>query len=133
MPQKKLAPRFIGPFRVLERIGTQAYRLALPEQYSRLHNVFSVSLLEPWVARQGDTVDSTENMPMPELEEDPDVWEVEEIKDKKKVYGETFYLIKWTGWPSEYNQWVAEDDIQAPEAIQDYEGQKKRRGRPRKA
>ena len=40
---------------------------------------------------------------MPELEEDPDVWEVEEIKDKKKVYGETFYLIKWTGWPSEYN------------------------------
>ena len=65
--------------------------------------MFSVSLLEPWVARQGDTVDLTENMPMPELEEDPDVWEVEEIKDKKKVYGETFYLIKWTGWPSEYN------------------------------
>ncbi|KAL2104491.1 hypothetical protein VUR80DRAFT_367 [Thermomyces stellatus] len=43
----KLAPRYIGPFRVLEVVGKQAYRIALPAKYSRLHNVFPVSLLEP--------------------------------------------------------------------------------------
>jgi len=137
VPQKKLAPRFIGPFRVIERVGKQAYRLALPEQYSRLHDVFSVSLLEPWVPRQGDPVDSTVNMPMPALDEDPDVWEVEEVRGKKKVNSQIFYLVKWTGWPSEYNQWVAEEDMQAPDAIQRYEGQnqvkEKRRGRPKGA
>src|SRR5437762_3242653 len=35
----KLSPRWVGPFRVLERIGNQAYRLALPEKYARLHPV----------------------------------------------------------------------------------------------
>lgn len=43
---KKLLPRFIGPFRVLDRIGTQAYRLALPNKYARLHNIFHISVLE---------------------------------------------------------------------------------------
>jgi len=44
----KLAPRWIGPFRVTERIGGQAYRLALPEQYRRLHDVFPIQLIESY-------------------------------------------------------------------------------------
>ena len=107
LPAKKLSPRFIGPFRVLQRIGQQAYRLALPEQYSRIHNVFHVSLLEPWYRKAGDT----ETMPMPELEED-DEWEVEEIKDEKSIRGTTYFLVKWTNWPSEYNQWIPEEDME---------------------
>jgi len=43
----KLTPRFVGPFRVLDAVGSQAYRLALPNGY-RIHNVFYVSLLEPY-------------------------------------------------------------------------------------
>ena len=34
LKNKKLAPRWIGPFRITEVIGSQAYRLALPDQYS---------------------------------------------------------------------------------------------------
>ena len=41
----KLAPRYIGPFPIMERCGKLAYRLRLPEQLSSVHNVFHVSQL----------------------------------------------------------------------------------------
>ena len=41
----KLSPRFIGPFEILERVGTFAYRLALPPSTLGVHEVFHVSML----------------------------------------------------------------------------------------
>jgi hypothetical protein len=42
----KLAPQYIGPYRVLQRIGLIAYRIWLPEEMSNIHNVFHVSQLK---------------------------------------------------------------------------------------
>jgi hypothetical protein len=41
----KLAPRFVGPYPVIRRVGPAAYRLELPESMSDIHNVFHVSQL----------------------------------------------------------------------------------------
>ncbi|XP_052203075.1 uncharacterized protein LOC127808545 [Diospyros lotus] len=45
----KLSSRYIGLFEILERVGTLAYRLALPPQLSGIHNVFHVSVLRKYV------------------------------------------------------------------------------------
>ena len=41
----KLAPRFIGPFPVMTRVGAVAYQLELPPELSDVHNVFHISQL----------------------------------------------------------------------------------------
>ncbi|XP_073019365.1 uncharacterized protein [Primulina eburnea] len=46
----KLSPRFIGPFEILDRIGERAYRLALPPDLDRFHNVFHVSMLRKYIS-----------------------------------------------------------------------------------
>lgn len=52
---------------------------------------------------------------------DDDEWEVEEIKDDQRFEGELHYLVKWQGWPSEYNQWVSESAMaNAPKIIAKY-------------
>nr|GFC74810.1 putative reverse transcriptase domain-containing protein [Tanacetum cinerariifolium] len=42
----KLNPRYIGPFKVLAKVGTIAYRLELPQQLSMVHSTFHVSNLK---------------------------------------------------------------------------------------
>lgn len=41
----KLSPRFYGPFEIMDRVGTVAYKLKMPS-YSKIHPVFHVSLLK---------------------------------------------------------------------------------------
>jgi hypothetical protein len=117
-PSKKLAPRQQGPYRILDAVGAQAYRLALPKEMSRIHDVFHVSLLEPWRSRDG-----SEELPMPvQLDEDSQPeWEVEEILADRKHKGRIEYLVKWQGWPSSYNQWEPEDHLEgAPDLLEAY-------------
>ncbi|GKF72595.1 hypothetical protein Tco_0208709, partial [Tanacetum coccineum] len=42
----KLNPRYVGPFKVLKKVGEVAYKLELPEELSKVHNIFHVSNLK---------------------------------------------------------------------------------------
>ena len=53
----KLSPWFIGPFEILERVGTVVYRLALPPSMSGVHEVFHVSMLRRYTLDPAHIVD----------------------------------------------------------------------------
>ena len=53
----KLSPRFIGPFEILEGIGTITYQLALPPSMLGVHEVFHVSMLRKYTPDPAHVVD----------------------------------------------------------------------------
>ena len=53
----KLAPRYIGPFEVLERVGTIAYRLTISPSLSGVHKVFHVSMLQKYTPDPAHVMD----------------------------------------------------------------------------
>ncbi|GJY99024.1 putative reverse transcriptase domain-containing protein [Tanacetum coccineum] len=68
----KLAPRFVGPFEITERIGLVAYQLRLPQELNDVHDMFHVSNLKKCLA------DPTLNIPLEEIQVDAKLNFVEE-------------------------------------------------------
>nr|GEX53556.1 putative reverse transcriptase domain-containing protein [Tanacetum cinerariifolium] len=60
----KLAPRFVGPFEIVEKVGLVAYRLRLPEELNGVHDIFHVSNLKKCLA------DPTLQVPLDEIQVD---------------------------------------------------------------
>ena len=47
--QGKLSPRYIGPYEILSKVGSVAYKLKLPPELSRIHDIFHVSMLRKYI------------------------------------------------------------------------------------
>ncbi|KAJ9509948.1 hypothetical protein QJQ45_011453 [Haematococcus lacustris] len=89
---KKLLPRFIGPFKVLEHVGPVAVRLDLPQAMARMHPVFHVSLLRPYTSEHP-------HLPPPVewLDEAP-LYEVEKLLAHRGVRaGQAGAQAEWEG------------------------------------
>ena len=53
----KLAPRYVGPFKILEIINPVAYRIALPPALARMHDIFHVSYLKKYITHHEHIID----------------------------------------------------------------------------
>ncbi|GJY67096.1 putative reverse transcriptase domain-containing protein [Tanacetum coccineum] len=72
----ELAPRFVGPFEIIERIGPVAYRLDLPRELDGVHDTFHVSNLKKWLA------DPTLQVPLDEIRVDAKWEHLDQMKLK---------------------------------------------------
>ena len=79
----KLSPRFIGPYEVIEKVGPVAYRLALPPELEKIHNVFHVSMLRRYLSDPSHVVSSKTIELRPDLtyEEEPVEILAREVKE----------------------------------------------------
>jgi len=105
---KKLLHKFAESFRIQDIVRKQAYRLHLPTHYW-IHNVFHVSYLESYNWRLNNQ--TMLKLPSSKLINESEEYKVEEILEKQRRKGELWYKVKWTGYPSEYNQWIPEQDL----------------------
>ncbi|GKB87508.1 hypothetical protein Tco_0959780 [Tanacetum coccineum] len=106
----KLAPRYVGPFEILERIGPIAYRLRLPKEFSGVHDTFHVSNLKKCLA------DASLHVPLDEIKVDKTLRFVEEpveIMDRKvKSLKRSSILLVKVRWNSKRGPeftWERED------------------------
>lgn len=103
-PTKKLAPKYIGPYKIVTAISTTAYKLDLPENL-KIHPVFHISLLKHYQETSENFSRPTPppTIIIPETEEEE--YEVEAILDKKFVRKKPYYLVKWKGYPLHDATW----------------------------
>ncbi|KAJ8324255.1 hypothetical protein O5D80_8742 [Batrachochytrium dendrobatidis] len=116
-PSKKLDYQRLGPFRVIEPIGTLAYRLELPKDI-RIHPVFHVSLLEKH--QQNEFADRQIIPPPPVIVENHLEYEVEKILDSKIVKGQLHYLVDWKGYTINDRSWEPVENISAPDKLAEF-------------
>ena len=110
---RKLWPKFIGPFEVVDRVGELSYQLNLPEEY-KIHDVFHVSLLKPYL--QSDSVQETRPPPLFFSGGQPE-WEVEDVIRRKGVGRNIRYEVKWKGYPSSENTWEPRAHLNRPSIL----------------
>nr|GFA27152.1 putative reverse transcriptase domain-containing protein [Tanacetum cinerariifolium] len=110
----KLAPRYVGPFEILERVGPVAYRLRLPEELSSVHDTFHVSNLKKCL------VDANLHVPLDEIKVDKTLRFVEEpveIIDRgvKSLKRSKISIVKvrWNSKRGPEFTWEREDHMEA--------------------
>ncbi|GJT32094.1 putative reverse transcriptase domain-containing protein [Tanacetum coccineum] len=109
----KMNPRYIGPFKIIDKVGTVAYRLELPEQLSRVHSTFHVSNLKKCM------VDEPLAIPLDEIQIDDKLYFIEEpveIMDRevKRLKQSRILIVKvrWNSRRGPEFTWEREDQMQ---------------------
>ncbi|WVZ52881.1 hypothetical protein U9M48_003887 [Paspalum notatum var. saurae] len=109
----KLAPRYVGPFKITEQCGPVAYRLELPPHLAAVHDVFHVSQLKKCLRVPEEAVDASQIQIEPDLtyEEHPI-----KILDKKQRATRrraiNFYKVQWSNHSEEEATWEQEEYLQ---------------------
>jgi len=106
----KLAPHFVGPFKILERIGQVAYWLDLPSSLSSIHNVFHVSQLRKCIRVPTEVTNLEEIDLQPNLsyQEHP-IRILDQAERKTRNKTTKFVKVQWSRHSEREATWEQED------------------------
>ena len=108
----KLAPRFIGPFKIIGKVGSVAYRLELPAQLSNVHPIFHVSMLRKYEPDLSHVIDHSDLV----LDEDTS-FEVKPVRvvdrSEKVLRGKSIPLVRilWSQHGIQEETWELETEM----------------------
>ena len=108
-PSDKLDYQRLGPFVILQKIGSRAYKLQLPKTMN-IHDVFHVSLLEPYHANI--IPGRIQSPPAPAIIEGQEEYEVEQILDSRIQRGKLQYLVDWKGYGPADRSWEPIENLE---------------------
>ncbi|XP_012845856.1 PREDICTED: uncharacterized protein LOC105965854 [Erythranthe guttata] len=110
----KLSPRYIGPFEILEKIGSRAYRLALPPNLSRIHNVFHISMLRKYIPSPEHVLKAEPIELNPNLSYEEKPLRILDSKTKT-LRNREIHLVKvqWHNHTPEEATWVRESEMRS--------------------
>ena len=110
----KLLPRFIGPFEILERVGTVAYRLTFSPSMSGVHEVFHVSMLRKYTPDPAHGVDWGQiEVDMDETFEEGPVCILDNRDQVLRRKTVRLVLVLWRHYGVEESTWEREDTMRA--------------------
>ncbi|KAJ8362051.1 hypothetical protein AAFF_G00400100, partial [Aldrovandia affinis] len=115
---KKLSPRFIGPYPIVRVITPSAIQLRLPPPLRRIHPVFHVSRLKPYLVSRFSPPVRTP--PPLRLIEGGPVYTVRRLLDVRRRGRGRQFLVDWEGYGPEECSWVPERHIVDPPLIQEF-------------
>ncbi|CAN6712610.1 unnamed protein product [Malus baccata var. baccata] len=108
----KLSPRYIGPYVITERVGEVAYRLELPPELSKVHNVFHVSMLRHYISDPSHVIPPQPLGINPDLTYDEEPVTILDWKDKV-LRNRTVSLVKvlWRNHSVKEATWETEHQM----------------------
>ena len=127
---KKLTQQYVGPFRILEKVGRLAYKLNIPAN-CRIHPVFSLAQLEPASTSAEDPFQRLfpSNPPLVYVDGNINNWksfEIERLLNKRQVKkgkGQALeYLVRSKGYGPEWDRWYNVKELDnAAALVNDYQ------------
>lgn len=117
-PSRKLSAKYVGPFKIIQRITAGAYKLELPASM-KIHPVVNVENLKPF-HDSPPHLRPSQPPPTPEVIDGVEEYAVEAILDKRKRGRGVQYLVKWAGYDNP--TWERSANLKnAAELVADFE------------
>nr|CAN79605.1 hypothetical protein VITISV_011118 [Vitis vinifera] len=115
----KLSPRFVGPFEVLETVGTLTYKVALPLSLSKIHNVFHVSTLRKYIYDPSPVVELEPIQISEDLTYEEVPIQIVDVMDK--LLRHAVVKVQWSNRSIQEATWELEEEMREkhPQLFQD--------------
>ncbi|WVZ80320.1 hypothetical protein U9M48_027806 [Paspalum notatum var. saurae] len=106
----KLAPRYVGPFKITERCGSVDYRLELPPHLAAVYDVFHVSQLKKCLRVLEEVIDTSQIQIQPDLTYEE--YSIKILDQKQKATRQraiNFYKVQWSNHSEDEATWEQEE------------------------